>query len=106
VDLSTGDGQILDPGISGGRSKECSVLRTMVVNDEVLSLVRTKKGTHLVRFDRRGGQKSCFNLTQDLVQRLLTASITASKASTRFFGPNTMSTPALMLLTAASALEY
>ena len=81
VDLSTGDGQILDPGISGGRSKECSVLRTMVVNDEVLSLVRTKKGTHLVRFDRRGGQKSCFNLTQDLVQRLLTASITEKGGS-------------------------
>ncbi|MBR6980244.1 MAG: hypothetical protein IKH88_10475 [Prevotella sp.] len=81
VDLTTGEGQVLDPGLRGGRRKECYILRTTVVGDEVLSLVRTKKGTHLVRFDRQGGRKSCVNLTPDITQRLLTASFSEKDGS-------------------------
>ena len=81
VDLTTGEGQVLDHGLRGGRRKECSVLRTTVVGDEVLSLVRTKKGTHLVRFDRQGVRKSCVNLTPDITQRLLTASFSEKDGS-------------------------
>lgn len=74
MDLATGKGQVLDLNIKSGRRKECSVLNTMVAGDEILSLVRTKKGTHLVRFDRQGAERSCVNLTPDVKERLLTAS--------------------------------
>ena len=89
VDLATGKGQVLDPDIKGGRRKECCVLRNTVVGDEILSLVRTKKGTHLVRFDRQGVEKSCVNLTPDIKERLLTASFSEKDGSLLITGTYT-----------------
>ena len=81
LDLSTGEGRVLDSDIKGGRRKEYCVLENTVVGDETVSLIRTKKGTHLVRFDRHGVQKSCVNLTPDIRQRLLTASFSEKDGS-------------------------
>lgn len=89
VDLATGKGQVLDPDIKGGRRKECCVLRNTVVGDGILSLVRTNKGTHLVRFDRQGAKKSCVNLTPDIRQRLLTASFSEKDGSLLITGTYT-----------------
>lgn len=89
VDLATGKGQVLDPDIKGGRRKECCVLRNTVVGDEILSLVRTKNGTHLVRFDRQGVEKSCVNLTPDIKERLLTASFSEKDGSLLITGTYT-----------------
>ena len=75
TDLSTGETKIIVPEIKGCKRRSLYILENTVTDDEICSLVRTKKDVYLVRFNKQGVQNSCVNLTSDVSQRLLTASI-------------------------------
>ena len=83
VDLKTGESRFTDMHFDGVKDRNVFILLQTVIDHTIYALVKVETEMYLARIDMKGNQLGTSNLTKDVAETLLTASI--SKAGNRFF---------------------
>ncbi|WP_040554559.1 hypothetical protein [Prevotella multiformis] len=89
IDLKTGHCNFADIHFPKVKDKDIFILENTVIDNVIYALVRTGDDVQLVRVDKQGKVLGTDNLTADIAERIVSASV--SKAGGRFFVTGTYS---------------
>lgn len=89
IDLKTGNSRFADIHFPKVKDKNIFVLENTVIDNTIYALVRVETDVYLVRMDMQGNQLGANNLTADIAERIISASV--SKAGNKFFVTGTYS---------------
>ena len=83
VDLNTGESRFADIHIPGVRDRKVFILQNTILDNIIYAVVKGERELYLARVDFNGTQLGITNLTTDIDQDLLSASL--SKANNKYF---------------------
>ena len=89
IDLKSGSCNFADIHFPKVKDKNIFILENTVIDNTIYALVRTGEDVQLVRVDKQGRLLGTNNLTADIPERIVSASV--SKAGSRFFVTGTYS---------------
>lgn len=89
IDLKSGSCNFADIHFPKVKDKNIFILENTVIDNTIYALVRTGEDVQLVRVDKQGKLLGTNNLTADIPERIVSASV--SKAGSRFFVTGTYS---------------
>lgn len=89
IDLKSGSCNFADIHFPKVKDKNIFILENTVIDNTIYALVRAGEDVQLVRVDKRGKLLGTNNLTADIPERIVSASV--SKAGSRFFVTGTYS---------------
>ncbi len=89
IDLKTGNCRFSDIHFPKVKDKNIFVLENTVIDNTIYALVGVETDVYLLRLDMQGNQLGANNLTADIAERIISASV--SKAGNRFFVTGTYS---------------
>ncbi len=83
VDLNTGESRFADIHIPGVRDRKVWIMQTTILDNIIYAIVKGDREVYLARVDFKGNQLGLNNLTTDIDQTILSASL--SKANNKYF---------------------
>ena len=83
VDLNTGESRFADVHIPGVKDRKVFILQNTILDNIIYAVVKGDRELYLARIDFNGTQLSITNLTTEIDQNLLSASL--SKANDKYF---------------------
>ena len=90
VNLTTGASHFIDMHLKGVRDKDIFVMENTIIDNEVNALVRVGRDVLLVRYGMDGDMRSIICLTENISEKILSASI--QKSAGRYFVTGTYTT--------------